>query len=180
MRNVRISILFAFALIIFLLSGISYSSAEAETAPAPVPVIGPMPVTAEMKCHTCGMRVFEFTNWHTQIVYNDNKNDAFCAVKCLMAYYFEPVKYTDSRTQKDFKALYAKDYYTLEWRDMKKMYFVLGSDVLGPMGKDLVPFANRESAETFLKDHNGSRILAFDEITLDLIQKLRMKKGKGL
>jgi len=27
------------------------------------------------KCHACGMRGFDFINWHTQIVYKDGTNN---------------------------------------------------------------------------------------------------------
>ena len=140
----------------------------------------PMAVTAEHKCPTCGMRVAAFENWHTQVVYGDGTNDAFCAVKCLMAFYFEPAKYSGKEKSVAIKAFYAKDYYSLHWHDMKKIFFVSESDVLGPMGKDFVPFSNLEHAKTFLQDHNGSKILTFDEITPELIQTLRKKKHKGL
>ena len=140
----------------------------------------PMAITNDHKCHTCGMRVAEFENWHTQIVYGDGTNDAFCAVKCLMAFYFEPSKYVKENKYDNIKALYAKDYYSQKWHDMKTMVFVLGSDVMGPMGKDLVPFSNLEHAKAFMEDHNGSQILTFEEITLDLIRDLRKKKSKGL
>ena len=115
-----------------------------------------------------------------QIVYEDGTNDGFCAVKCLMAYYFEPSKYTEADKPLNINALYAKEYYSQKWHDMKTMVFVPGSDVMGPMGKDLVPFSNKEHAQAFMNDHNGSKILTFDEITLDLIQALRSKKSKGL
>ena len=141
---------------------------------------GPMAITKDHKCPTCGMRVAGFTNWHTQIVYPDHTNQAFCAVKCLMAYYFEPSRFSDAHNPGDSKTLFAKDYYTQAWHNMDKMVFVMGSDVMGPMGKDLVPFADKKAAETFLADHNGEAILQFDEITPELIQKLRHKKGKGL
>jgi len=35
---------------------------------------------------------------------------------------------------------------------------VTGSDVLGPMGEELVPIAGKQAAETFLRDHGGSGI----------------------
>jgi nitrous oxide reductase accessory protein NosL len=40
--------------------------------------------------------------------------------------------------------------------------FVTGSDVLGPMGKELVPILGREAAETFRRDHAGEKLLRFD------------------
>ena len=139
-----------------------------------------MEITKDHKCHTCGMRVAEFENWHTQIVYDDGTNDGFCAVKCLMAFYFEPLKYSTKTQVSQIKSLYAKDYYSQKWHDMETMVYVLGSDVMGPMGKDLVPFSNEAHAQTFMNDHNGGSTLNFDDITLDLIQTLRKKKNKGL
>jgi copper chaperone NosL len=137
----------------------------------------PLAVTKDHKCPACGMRVAEFTHWHTQMVYEDGTNDAFCAVKCLMAVYLDPGKF---KTKKKVKALYAKDYYSLAWHDMKAMFYVEGSDITGPMGKDLVPFSDKGQANGFLKDHNGLKIYGFEEITPELIQKLRNKKGKGM
>lgn len=138
--------------------------------------VKPVLIKEDQKCAVCGMRVSKFTNWYTQIVYSDGSNDAFCSVKCLMAFYLEPLKYSEKKKSESFKAFYAKDYYSQSWYDMKNMFFVLESDVLGPMGRDLIPFADIEHAKTFLDDHNGSKILRFNEITLDLIKNLRKKK----
>ena len=40
-----------------------------------------------------------------------------------------------------------------------------GSDVMGPMGAELVPIAKKSHAETFVIDHGGESILRYDEIT---------------
>ena len=126
------------------------------------------------------MRTAPFTNWHTQIVYADKSNDLFCGVKCLMAFIIEPEKYSGSRRPDEKSRFFARDYYTQKWHDMKTMTFVLGSDVLGPMGKDLVPFSDEKSAQTFLEDHRGEAMLEFEQITPELIRRLRQKKGKDL
>ena len=51
------------------------------------------------------------------------------------------------------------DYYALEPIDGRTAFYVVGSDVFGPMGKELIPFAQRAQAEEFLKDHKGRAIL---------------------
>ncbi|MEX1309973.1 MAG: nitrous oxide reductase accessory protein NosL, partial [Candidatus Sulfomarinibacteraceae bacterium] len=51
-------------------------------------------------------------------------------------------------------------------------FFVAGSDVRGPMGAELVPFATREDAEAFRSDHRGAAVLAFDDIDLDTLRDL--------
>ena len=49
---------------------------------------------------------------------------------------------------------------------------MIGSDVLGPMGHELVPFETREDAQAFLQDHAAKRILHFDDVTLKLLGDL--------
>ena len=65
-----------------------------------------------------------------------------------------------------------KDYYTLNWVDGKSALYVIGSNVFGPMGKELVPFAAQETAGGFLKDHHGKQVLTFTEITPEIVQSL--------
>ncbi len=47
------------------------------------------------------------------------------------------------------------DYYSQKPIDGIKAYYVIGSDVNGPMGEELIPFSSIESAKTFLQDHHG-------------------------
>jgi nitrous oxide reductase accessory protein NosL len=56
--------------------------------------------------------------------------------------------------------------------DARKAFFVIGSDVYGPMGRELIPFFTKEDALVFKKDHNGTRILVFEQVTPAVIRKL--------
>jgi nitrous oxide reductase accessory protein NosL len=56
--------------------------------------------------------------------------------------------------------------------DGRSAFFVVGSDVYGPMGKELIPFASRQDADEFKKDHNGVRVLVWDEVTPAIIGRL--------
>jgi nitrous oxide reductase accessory protein NosL len=69
-------------------------------------------------------------------------------------------------------AVRVTDYYNLQLVDAKTAFYVIGSDVLGPMGHELVPLATRADAEDFMKEHKGRRILGFAEVTRDLPLKL--------
>jgi nitrous oxide reductase accessory protein NosL len=51
-------------------------------------------------------------------------------------------------------------------------FYVLGSDVYGPMGRELIPFAKEEAAKEFLTDHKGKSIIKFKEVTPALIKTL--------
>ena len=56
--------------------------------------------------------------------------------------------------------------------DAGKAFFVIGSDVYGPMGSELIPFVSESDAEGFKKDHEGKRILRFEDINPGIIKIL--------
>lgn len=49
---------------------------------------------------------------------------------------------------------------------------MIGSDVLGPMGHELVPLENEADARDFLKEHKGHRVVTFDQVTPEIIGEL--------
>ncbi len=52
-----------------------------------------------------------------------------------------------------------------------EIVFAEGSDVLGPMGHDLIPVA-REHAARFQRDHAAKRLLELGELTKELVEGL--------
>ena len=64
------------------------------------------------------------------------------------------------------------DFYTLQAIDAKKAFYVLGSDVYGPMGNELIPFFTKDAAQNFMHDHSGKNIITFDAITPKLVMGL--------
>jgi hypothetical protein len=71
----------------------------------------------------------------------------------------------------DAKELLVQDYYDRAWRAGTDVLFVTSSDVLGPMGADLVP-VDRSRAQQFAREHTGTRPLAMAEISLELLKEL--------
>ena len=57
-----------------------------------------------------------------------------------------------------------KDYYSLQPVDAHSAFYVVGSDVFGPMGKELIPFEKATAAQEFLRDHQGKKVLRFSDI----------------
>jgi nitrous oxide reductase accessory protein NosL len=132
-------------------------AAAAEKAP-PAP-------SAKDKCPVCGMFVAPYPNWVGGIVYKDGGRSYFDGPKDLFTYYFAPEKYGSGRKRADIADIHVTDYYSVSAIDGRKAFYVIGSDVRGPMGKELVPFAKKTDADGFLKDHHGQKVLRFDEIT---------------
>ena len=136
----------------------------ARTAPAPPP--------KDARCPVCGMSVAKFPDWSSFIAYRDGRKIYFDGPKDLGKYYLTPGKYQKTANPVGIAFLGVRDYYTLAVIDAQLGYFVLGSDVNGPMGRDLVPFAKKSDAEEFLSDHQGRRVIRFREITPALLKTL--------
>ncbi|WP_457747701.1 nitrous oxide reductase accessory protein NosL [Sulfurimonas sp.] len=120
-------------------------------------------VTKGDKCPVCGMFLHKYPQWIATIVYN-NKKLSFDGIKDMMKYYFEH--------KNGIKEIFVQDYYTKETLDAKKAYFVVGSDVYGPMGNELISLKSLKSAKRFRLDHKADEILKFNEITQKRVYQL--------
>ncbi len=76
------------------------------------------------------------------------------------------------RKAEDIQAVMVKDYYRLSWIDARKAWYVLGSDVFGPMGRELIPLEKEADAKEFMKDHKGMKIIRFPDVTTEVIKTL--------
>lgn len=140
-------------------------------APAAAAEKAPPAPSAKDKCPVCGMFVAPYPNWVGGILFKDGARFYFDGPKDLFAYYFAPGRYGSARKRADIAEIYVTDYYSVAAIDGRKAFYVVGSDVRGPMGKELVPFAKKTDADGFLKDHKGEKVLRFDEITPATLQR---------
>jgi nitrous oxide reductase accessory protein NosL len=147
------------------------AAASLLAAPAAAPAGEERPGPRE-KCPVCGMFVAKYPDWLAGIRFRDGSRAVFDGAKDLFKFWFDPGRYLPSRTRDDVTSLFVTDYYALAPLDARAAFYVAGSDVYGPMGRELVPFATRGEAEEFLRDHRGKAVLAFDEVTPALIRSL--------
>ena len=123
-------------------------------------------------CAVCGMQVAPFPDWAAVVDFKDGSQAWFDGPKDLFHFLTDLPRYARRRTPGDIVSIRVKDYYQLRLIDARKALFVLGSDVRGPMGTELVPFASEAAAQEFLKDHRGRRILGFQDISARTLQSL--------
>lgn len=128
-------------------------------------------LTKEEKCPVCGMYVYKYPNWAAEIK-TEKERFVFDGVKDMIKFYLEPKKYKKDIDPKKIVKITVTDYYTLKSIDGKKAFYVIGSRILGPMGKELIPFVSEEDAKNFMLDYGGEKILNFEGITLEVIKKL--------
>jgi len=125
------------------------------------------------RCAVCGMFVAEYPNWVAAIEVEHGRHLFFDGPKDMFRFLLEPEKYArgEDLDRDDVERIWVTDYYTTRMIDAKTAFFVVGSDVTGPMGPELVPMATREAAESFKADHGGDRILAFADVTSDAVKQ---------
>ena len=97
----------------------------------------------------------------------------FDGPKDLFRFVFETEKFLPGAADLEVTGLYVTDYYTLALERAEDVFYVVGSDVYGPMGHELVPVRGREKAEGFMKDHKGKKLLLFSDITPETIAELK-------
>jgi copper chaperone NosL len=144
-------------------SGLAVSKA-ALAKPVKLPAPGPRDT-----CPVCGMFVAPYPYWIATVVWRDGKAVHFDGAKDFFKYLQDLKKYELGRTTAEIQAMGVTDYYATGRIDAASAYFVVGSDVLGPMGHELVPHDTPADAKEFMADHSGKRILRFGEVTQALL-----------
>ncbi len=123
-------------------------------------------------CPVCGMVVSKYPAWVASVVYRDGHAHHFDGAKDLFKYLFDVPHYAKGHRAQDIARIGVTEYYEVKRIDARQAWFVIGSDVLGPMGQELIPLASRADADEFMRDHHGKRILRFDEARRELPAKL--------
>ena len=126
-------------------------------------------VPEDSKCPVCGMFVAKYPKWAAKMTTRDGREFYFDGVKDMMKFYLQPRKFHVEASSEDFVEIVVSDYYSLEPLDGTKAFYVVGSNVFGPMGNELIPLPSMEKAKAFLKDHFGERIYRFEEIDRKLV-----------
>jgi copper chaperone NosL len=132
----------------------------------------PVTATAKDKCPVCGMFVAKYPDFVAQVIYKDGAYAVFDGAKDMFKYLLNLRAYAPSRQPSDIGAIYVTDYYSLTPIDGKGAWYVVGSDIYGPMGRELIPFGSEAEAKEFLADHKGKRLLRFAEVTADVLKGL--------
>jgi len=132
----------------------------------------PVKPSAKDKCPVCGMFVAKYPDFLAEILFKDGSYAVFDGTKDMFKYYFNMKKYNPSRKPSDVDSIYVTEYYGLTLIDGFNAFYVIGSDVYGPMGNELLPVKSEAEARDFQKDHKGKSIFKFTEITQEIVKGL--------
>jgi nitrous oxide reductase accessory protein NosL len=142
------------------------------TTPALAEQKEPVKPAAKDKCPVCGMFVAKYPDFIAEIIFRDGSYAVFDGIKDMLKYYYAIEKYNPKKKQADIDSIYVTDYYDLKMIDAINASYVIGSNVYGPMGREIIPFKSLPDAQEFMKDHRGKAVLRFREITPDALKGL--------
>ncbi|RMF71479.1 MAG: nitrous oxide reductase accessory protein NosL, partial [Alphaproteobacteria bacterium] len=104
--------------------------------------------------------------WQATLVFADGQRLVFDGPKDLFRYLQEPSLRLPGRSPAEVRQVWVTEYYSATPIPARDVFFIAGSDVMGPMGAELVPVKGRKQAETFMRDHGGRRVMVFDGLEL--------------
>ena len=114
---------------------------------------------AAARCDHCGMKIDPKSPWNAELAVGD-KVEHFDTPRCALSNWIAGKKEGTVRVQ---------DYYDRTMRPATDVEFVVGSDVVGPMGPELVP-VDKPRVAKFEKDHAGARAIAIGDIDEKALQ----------
>jgi copper chaperone NosL len=150
-------------------TGSQADAAEANQAE----VMQPQIIPADVTCGKCGMYPARYPRWQAQIIFKDGTMTPFDGCKCMFNFLNAMDKYDQAHTMDDVGVAWVKDFNSGTWIRAEKAYFVVGSDTLGPMGKELIPFADKTAAMKFQQEQGGA-LMQYGDITPEVLGSLGM------
>lgn len=141
--------------------------ARADAAPVDLPPPGPRDT-----CPVCGMFVAKYPDWVATVVFADGVALHFDGAKDFFKFLADVPHYAPGYSRAQITGMGVTDYYDVALVQAEDALFSIGSDVLGPMGHELVPLATEADAGDFMRDHQGKRLVRFAEVTPEMLAGL--------
>ncbi len=154
-----------FRLPLLLALMVVFTTLRAEPVRCPAP--GPKDT-----CPVCGMFVAKYPEWIATVVYRDGHSHHFDGAKDLFKYLLDLPRWAPGHRVEEMQTIGVTEYYGLQRIDAHGAWYVIGSDVLGPMGHELIPLESEADATEFMADHKGRRIIRFSDVSLQLLDQL--------
>lgn len=120
-------------------------------------------------CPVCGRFVAPHPGWIAQIVYDDGVTLFFDGAKDLFRFLLSPQRSCSDPELVPIGGIFVTSFYDRAVIDARSSFFVIGSDVLGPGGDELVAHDSVGEAREFSRDHHGRRVVGFETVTADLL-----------
>ncbi|MFB6468579.1 nitrous oxide reductase accessory protein NosL [Cytobacillus sp. Hz8] len=106
------------------------------------------------ECDICNMAVMD-NQFATEIILENGKTYVFDDIGCMYQWMSE-------NKDKKVKAKFVRDYNTKDWVELDKATYVYNPDVNTPMAYNVISFADKKDAESFVTKKKGTILSAKD------------------
>ena len=142
----------------------------------PLDESGAMRISSQDRCPVCAMQVSKHQKFACAIELTNGRTFYFCGSGCMIRSWMHPDIFLGA-TKTELKRSVVQDYFTGEQVSGGSVYWVAGSDVIGPMGPALVPLKNEQGLDVFKKRHGATAVFRLSEVTDEKWQQLTGKKA---
>jgi nitrous oxide reductase accessory protein NosL len=140
----------------------------------PLDESGAMQISIQDRCPVCAMQVSKYKKFACAIQFIDGRTYYFCGTGCMIRSWMHPEIFLGA-AKEELKRTVVQDYFTGHQVPGGSVYWVAGSDVIGPMGPALVPLENEQHLAVFKKRHGAKTVFRLSEMT---DEKWRQLTGK--
>ncbi|MEJ2164344.1 MAG: nitrous oxide reductase accessory protein NosL [Desulfobacterales bacterium] len=155
---------------------VGQAGSGAKSGLKPLDEHGRMQISAQDRCPVCAMKVNAHKKFSSAIQLTNGETFYFCGTGCMIRSWLHPEIFLNA-DKSQLKKSVVQDYFTGQQADGLAVYWVAGSDVIGPMGPALVPILDEGQLEIFKKRHGGKAVFRLGEMTDEKWQQLTGKKA---
>jgi len=112
--------------------------------------------TSENRCLVCGMYPARFPKHRAQVSMADGSHQHFCSNQCLVHFMADQKKYL--KIPEKVKSIWVTVYPDGGYEYAMGLYYLVGSNIMGPMGKEALPYRLKSDADSAAEEHGGSVI----------------------
>ena len=142
----------------------------------PLDESGAMNISSKDRCPVCAMQVSKHQKFACAVELVNGKTFYFCGSGCMIRSWMHPEIFLGA-TKGELNRSVVQDYLTGQQVSGESVYWVAGSDVIGPMGPALVPLKNKQGLDAFKKRHGAKAVFRLSEMTDEKWQQLTGKKA---
>jgi nitrous oxide reductase accessory protein NosL len=131
-------------------------------------------ISSEDRCPVCAMLPIRYPRFAAAIELAGGRTYYFCSPGCMLNAWLHPDIFLGTEPAR-LKRPVVLEYLSGEAVDGRDVFWVSGSDVVGPMGPALVPLKDKAHLEAFRRRHGAKQVFRLDELTHDNWEKLTGK-----
>jgi nitrous oxide reductase accessory protein NosL len=129
----------------------------------PLGADGRMQVSAADRCPVCAMPVADHPRFACALQLDDGTTYYFCGTGCMIRSWLRPDVFLGVSAER-LRRTVVQEYFTGAHVDGMDVTWVVGSDVMGPMGPALVPVMGDKALEAFQRRHGGKTLFRLSDL----------------